>query len=162
MAFGKLTRRTSRRPSPSNSSVTLLKGIGEDASRETDITRRDDRRPRIPELKKIEKIDWEIPRKILHSSIGKVSVKAFEATIIYFIGFFVVPLYTRGITARPVTLILSGALMLIGASDILRFQNSVFEKLYERVFGFLMRDSEKVRRNSLVLSKICWSFVFLA
>lgn len=61
-------------------------------------------------------------------------------------GFFVIPLYIHGHTARPVVILLSGALAIISAAEILRFRNAGFERVYERIFGPLMRESEKVGR----------------
>ncbi|KIJ33522.1 hypothetical protein M422DRAFT_783113 [Sphaerobolus stellatus SS14] len=134
-ALGKLTRRNTSNPrrlshganGTTTSTTTQLQDIGEDVTREADVGRRS----RSPEVKKI---DWEIPRKLLHSSIG----------------FFVVPLYTRGIVARPVIIVLSGALAVISAADLARFTVGPFERLYERFFGFLMRASEKHKVNGVI------------
>lgn len=55
-------------------------------------------------------------------------------------------MYIHGVTARQTTIVLSGALAVIGVVDVLRLRNDAFEKVYERFLGFLMRDSEKVRK----------------
>jgi len=147
MAIGKLTRRNTRRPSHGGSTQSQLQDIGEDKARELEVRKEEneremERRSRSPEVKKI---DWEIPRKTLHSSIGiRHTSCCFYLLNLPFLGFFVIPLYTRGVTAQPVILVLSGALVIISAVDILRLNNPAFAKIYERVMGFLMRDSEKV------------------
>lgn len=84
--------------------------------------------------KVVKKVDWEIPRKTLHASIG----------------FLVIPLYTHGITARPVIITLSGALAIISTADALRLNNATFARVYESCLGFLMRESEKHKINGVV------------
>ncbi|KAG6829756.1 hypothetical protein H0H92_003632 [Tricholoma furcatifolium] len=87
------------------------------------------------------KIDWEIPRKVLHSSIG----------------FGTLYLYLGTGDVRTVTLALWTALALIVPADLLRLRYPPFERLFERCLGFLMRESEKVfeqpikRRNSILI-----------
>ena len=41
------------------------------------------------------------------------------------------------------------ALCVIVPADLLRFQSPRFERTYERVLGFLMRESEKVMPNPM-------------
>ncbi|KAH9921934.1 uncharacterized protein BXZ73DRAFT_51542 [Epithele typhae] len=79
-------------------------------------------------------VDWEIPRKTLHSSIG----------------FFTWYLYAAQGNPRVVIYALSLALCLIVPLDVLRLNSSRFEKLYERVVGFLMRESEKKSTNGVI------------
>ena len=43
---------------------------------------------------------------------------------------------------------LSSAMLIIVPADILRLNYPPFERSYERVVGFLMRESEKVRKFS--------------
>lgn len=43
---------------------------------------------------------------------------------------------------------LSSAMLIIVPADILRLNYPPFERSYERVVGFLMRESEKVRKIS--------------
>jgi len=80
------------------------------------------------------KVDWEIPRKTLHASIG----------------FLVIPLYTHGYNARPVIIVLSGALAIISAADALRLHNVAFARFYESCLGFLMRESERDKVNGVI------------
>ncbi|KZV67374.1 hypothetical protein PENSPDRAFT_654118 [Peniophora sp. CONT] len=79
-------------------------------------------------------IDWEIPRKILHSSIG----------------FFTLYLYASNGSPQHVVYALAGALCVIVPADILRLNFPAFERLYETLLGFLMRDSEKTRSNGVI------------
>ncbi|KZS96909.1 hypothetical protein SISNIDRAFT_387379, partial [Sistotremastrum niveocremeum HHB9708] len=80
------------------------------------------------------KIDWEIPRKTLHSSIG----------------FLTLSLYVNGGTPQPVIVVLTGTLAIVASADFLRFRFSTFETLYETFLGFLMRESEKHKINGVV------------
>ncbi|KAK7439873.1 Diacylglycerol kinase [Stygiomarasmius scandens] len=84
--------------------------------------------------KEEKKIDWEIPRKVLHSSIG----------------FFTIYLYLSQGSPRNVILVLWSSLCIIIPADILRLRSSRFEKIYERVLGFLMRESEKHTTNGVI------------
>jgi hypothetical protein len=69
MAFGKLTRRnTKQQVSQGAFNGNLLQDIGEDAVHEMDVTQRRNGR-KLPS-QDVQKIDWEIPRKLFHSSIG--------------------------------------------------------------------------------------------
>lgn len=70
MGIGKLTRRNTRRLSHSGTNGILLHGIGEDATHTLETRHYDEDTTRAKEAKKI---DWEIPRKTLHSSIGMYS-----------------------------------------------------------------------------------------
>ncbi|KAI0752964.1 hypothetical protein C8Q80DRAFT_1097757 [Daedaleopsis nitida] len=80
------------------------------------------------------KVDWEIPRKTLHSSIG----------------FFTWYLYASNGNARTVVKVLSLALLVIVPADIIRLNSDGFEWLFERVLGFLMRESEKKGTNGVI------------
>jgi diacylglycerol kinase (CTP) len=80
------------------------------------------------------KIDWEIPRKALHSSIGFVTLY----------------LYASHGSPERVVVVLSSALLIIVPADILRLNYPPFERSYERVFGFLMRESEKKQTNGVI------------
>ncbi|PIL29398.1 hypothetical protein GSI_09450 [Ganoderma sinense ZZ0214-1] len=79
-------------------------------------------------------VDWEIPRKTLHSSIG----------------FLTLYLYASNGNPRAVVYVLTLALAVIVPADILRFSSERFESLYERALGFLMRESEKKAINGVV------------
>ncbi|KAI9438265.1 hypothetical protein H4582DRAFT_2111682 [Lactarius indigo] len=68
------------------------------------------------------KIDWEIPRKVLHSSIG----------------------------FKRVVVLLSSAMLIIVPADILRLNYPPFARTYEKVLGFLMRESEKKHTNGVI------------
>ncbi|KAH8112233.1 hypothetical protein DFH11DRAFT_1608669 [Phellopilus nigrolimitatus] len=84
--------------------------------------------------KESRKIDWEIPRKVLHSSIG----------------FLVVPLYTLHTSTTKVALVLSFACVIIGSVDFVRFRNPRFAAIYEKGLGFLMRESEKRKTTGVI------------
>ncbi|KAF5356566.1 hypothetical protein D9758_008212 [Tetrapyrgos nigripes] len=84
-----------------------------------------------PEKKKI---DWEIPRKVLHSSIG----------------FFTIYLYLSQGSPRNVVIVLWSSLCIIVPADILRLRSPRFERFYESVLGFLMRESEKHTTNGVI------------
>ncbi|KAI0364386.1 hypothetical protein BV20DRAFT_956343 [Pilatotrama ljubarskyi] len=79
-------------------------------------------------------VDWEIPRKTLHSSIG----------------FLTLYLYASNGNPRNVVIALSLALAVIVPCDILRLRSSRFESLFERCVGFLMRESEKKHTNGVI------------
>jgi diacylglycerol kinase (CTP) len=89
-----------------------------------------------PEKKPKEKvaIDWEIPRKALHSSIG----------------FFSLWLWSAHGSPQRVVVALSSSLAIIIPADILRLRSSTFERVYERALGFLMRESEKKSSNGVI------------
>ncbi|KAI0077559.1 hypothetical protein K474DRAFT_1661486 [Panus rudis PR-1116 ss-1] len=79
-------------------------------------------------------IDWEIPRKILHSSIGFVTLY----------------LYIRHHSPRQIVTVLSSALAVIVPADLLRLNSPGFARIYERCLGFLMRESEKKTTNGVI------------
>ncbi|KAI0267376.1 hypothetical protein BC834DRAFT_75384 [Gloeopeniophorella convolvens] len=80
------------------------------------------------------KIDWEIPRKVLHSSIG----------------FLTLYLYTSRGSPERVVIYLSSALLIIIPADVLRLNYAPFERTYEKLLGFLMRESEKRHSNGVI------------
>ncbi|KAF9651016.1 hypothetical protein BDM02DRAFT_3267535 [Thelephora ganbajun] len=83
----------------------------------------------------IQKVDWEIPRKILHSSIG----------------FLTLYLYYSNGSPRPVVVSLGTALVaVIAPADAIRLRSPRFERFYERCLGFLMRESEKKSTNGVI------------
>ncbi|RDX41727.1 hypothetical protein OH76DRAFT_1422939 [Lentinus brumalis] len=84
--------------------------------------------------KAAQKVDWEIPRKALHSSIG----------------FLTLYLYASDGNPRTVVYALSLALLVIVPADIIRLNSNRFEWLFERVLGFLMRESEKKSTNGVI------------
>ncbi|KAH8102311.1 hypothetical protein BXZ70DRAFT_931436 [Cristinia sonorae] len=79
-------------------------------------------------------IDWEIPRKALHSSIGLVTLY----------------LYTHHVPPRPVITALGSVLAVVIPADVLRLQSPAFERLFERVLGAFMRESEKKSTNGVI------------
>ncbi|KAF8512735.1 hypothetical protein BU17DRAFT_53876 [Hysterangium stoloniferum] len=130
MSLGKLTRRnTKQQVSHNAANGSVLHDIGEDATSGGDARQGGNERSHD-----VKKIDLEIPRKLLHSSIG----------------FIVVPLYLNGTTPRSVTVVLSAAFVVVSAADALRLYNRTFEKIYERCLGFLMRESEKHKINGVI------------
>jgi len=90
--------------------------------------------PRPPKNDKQKQIDWEIPRKALHSSIG----------------FLTLFLYLSHTSPRPVTRVLWAALAVIVPADVLRLRSPRFARVYERALGFLMRESEKRATNGVI------------
>ena len=84
----------------------------------------------VPASKK----SWEIPRKIFHSSIG----------------FMVLHLYLSGTDLDVIVRNLSYFLGIVVTADVIRLNNDDFERIYERVLGFLMRESEKDKVNGVV------------
>ncbi|KAA1474468.1 hypothetical protein DENSPDRAFT_841066 [Dentipellis sp. KUC8613] len=80
------------------------------------------------------KVDWEIPRKTLHSSIG----------------FLTLWLYTSHGSPQRVVVCLAGALCVIVPADALRLYSPRFARMYERFLGFLMRESEKKTTNGVI------------
>jgi hypothetical protein len=48
-------------------------------------------------------------------------------------------------SARAVTLVLWSALAVIAPTDVVRLRVPAVERVYERLLGFLMRESERVR-----------------
>lgn len=79
--------------------------------------------------------EWEIPRKVLHSSIG----------------FGVIYLYSqRPDNVKPIVYSLAASLAVIVPTDVLRLRSRRFEKLYEKAVGFLMRESERHTTNGVI------------
>jgi len=79
-------------------------------------------------------IDWEIPRKSLHSSIG----------------FLTVYLYMSDGSPTLVIYSLVTALAIIVPADILRLNHKGFAAFYEKQLGALMRESEKNSSNGVI------------
>ncbi|KIS67025.1 diacylglycerol kinase [Mycosarcoma maydis] len=77
---------------------------------------------------------WEIPRKIFHSSMGLL----------------VLQLYLSDVEYTTVVRRLSIFLGIVVTADVIRLNNHDFEQIYERVLGFLMRESEKDKVNGVV------------
>lgn len=77
---------------------------------------------------------WEIPRKVFHSSIG----------------FAVLYLYVSDTDLTIIVRNLSYFLGVVVTADVLRLNIPSFEWLYEKVLGFLMRESEKQKVNGVV------------
>ncbi|KAJ6510873.1 hypothetical protein C8R45DRAFT_814000 [Mycena sanguinolenta] len=85
-----------------------------------------------PEKKKI---DWEIPRKVLHSSIGFITLALY---------------LTPSMSPRLVALVLWAALAVIAPVDFVRLRVPAVERVYERWLGFLMRESERTSTNGVL------------
>jgi diacylglycerol kinase (CTP) len=108
----------------------------------------------------VKKIDWEIPRKALHSSIGMsrdfmtpslhsvARPPFFRLADCFISGFVTLYLYASHGSPERVVVVLSSALLIIVPADILRLNYPPFERSYEKVLGFLMRESERVRHVS--------------
>jgi diacylglycerol kinase (CTP) len=78
-------------------------------------------------------IDWEIPRKTLHSSIGFLSLWLW-----------------RDGSPHRVVFALSSALAVVAPTDVVRLRWPRFARVYERLLGFLMRESEKTSSNGVI------------
>jgi hypothetical protein len=63
------------------------------------------------------------------------------------LGFLTLYLYASHGSPERVVIVLSGALLIIVPGDIIRLNYPSFERNYEKVLGFLMRESEKVRQH---------------
>jgi diacylglycerol kinase (CTP) len=114
------------------------------------------------------KIDWEIPRKALHSSIGMsrdfmtpswhsmARPPFFRLADGSISGFVTLYLYASHGSPERVVVVLSSALLIIVPADFLRLNYPPFERSYEKLLGFLMRESEKVRHVfSPCLTHVC-------
>jgi diacylglycerol kinase (CTP) len=87
----------------------------------------------------------EVPRKALHVSIG----------------FFVVWLYLSGTQTRDVCPYLMGALIPIAAVDVARHHYQPFNRLYIRVLGLLMRESEYAGYNGVIFYLLgAWAVLY--
>ncbi|AEO61431.1 hypothetical protein MYCTH_2311577 [Thermothelomyces thermophilus ATCC 42464] len=87
----------------------------------------------------------EVPRKALHVSIG----------------FFVVWLYLSGTQTLDVCPYLMGALVPIAAVDVLRHHHAPFNRLYVRVLGALMRESEYAGYNGVIFYLLgAWAVLY--
>ncbi|UZJ52632.1 hypothetical protein CBS101457_001952 [Exobasidium rhododendri] len=78
--------------------------------------------------------DWEIPRKVFHSSIG----------------FLVLYLYVSHADLPLIVRNLCIFLAVVVTADALRLNIPAFERIYEAVLGPLMRESEKKKVNGVV------------
>ncbi|KAL2861121.1 diacylglycerol/polyprenol kinase family protein [Aspergillus lucknowensis] len=76
----------------------------------------------------------EIPRKLLHVSIG----------------FLTLHLYSRGIQTHQITPYLFTALVPIAATDVIRHRSKTVNKLYVRCMGALMRETEVSGYNGVI------------
>ena len=76
----------------------------------------------------------EIPRKLLHVSIGFVTLR----------------MYTQGVQARDITPYLFGALVPIAATDVIRHKWPAFNTLYVKCLGALMRETEVDGYNGVI------------
>lgn len=133
---------SSRSPTPGVQTITrkvirTLEGLGEHTvDEESSNTSSEDDEPLEKEKEK-EKTDWEIPRKVLHSSIG----------------FGTLYLYVSGGSPAPVTRVLwTSLLFVILPADILRLTlpRSPFACLYNILLGPLMRPSELTQTNGVI------------
>ncbi|KAK9367185.1 hypothetical protein V1509DRAFT_627228 [Lipomyces kononenkoae] len=88
---------------------------------------------------------YEVPRKLLHVSIG----------------FLTLGLYWNGIKLSHVTPVLVFLLVSIGILDMLRFKFQAFSAYYIKSFGFLMRESEVNKWNGIVWYLLGLILVFL-
>ncbi|KAL2024082.1 hypothetical protein VTK56DRAFT_9862 [Thermocarpiscus australiensis] len=87
----------------------------------------------------------EVPRKALHVSIG----------------FFVIWLYLSGTQTAAVCPYLMGALIPIAAVDVLRHHYAPFNRLYVRVLGALMRESEFAGYNGVIFYLLgAWAVLY--
>lgn len=66
-------------------------------------------------------------------------------------GFVVIYLYISHQDVYTIVKLLFRALVVITTFDLLRFASRRIERTYERLLGFLMRESEKVSLSSALL-----------
>jgi len=138
-----LARRASRRPSssqlkdgPGSVGDVLPNSLSRAAQRplhEIEEKREDSPTPSPPTP--IQKVDWEIPRKLLHSSIGFLTLYLY---------------YSNGSPRSAVVGLGSALVAVIAPADAIRLRSPRFERLYERCLGFLMRESEKKSTNGVI------------
>jgi len=130
-----LARRASKR---ANSGSNVVSSVESSTSLEEIQEKREDSpQPAVlPPVKPTPTaIDWEIPRKLLHSSIG----------------FFTLYLYYANGSPRKVVIVLATALVtVIAPADAIRLRYPAFERLYEKLVGFLMRESERKSTNGVI------------
>jgi diacylglycerol kinase (CTP) len=87
----------------------------------------------------------EVPRKALHVSIG----------------FFVVWLYTTGTQTQSVPPYLMAALIPIATTDLLRHRYASVNRLYVRLLGALMRESEYSGYNGVIFYLLgAWTVLY--
>ncbi|CAH7670208.1 hypothetical protein PPACK8108_LOCUS4919 [Phakopsora pachyrhizi] len=77
---------------------------------------------------------YELPRKILHSSIGFITLQRWTSN------------------GNPVLIVvwLTRALLVILTADLMRFKSKRFSRLYESLLGFLMRQNERNDWNGVI------------
>ncbi|KAJ5266909.1 hypothetical protein N7478_009717 [Penicillium angulare] len=76
----------------------------------------------------------EIPRKVLHVSIG----------------FITLHLYSQGVQKTQITPVLLTALVPIAVTDVVRHRSEKFNKFYTRCLGALMRETEVTGYNGVI------------
>ncbi|ORY35878.1 hypothetical protein BCR39DRAFT_512779 [Naematelia encephala] len=80
-------------------------------------------------------VDWEIPRKTLHSSIGFLTLGLN---------------HLDPPSLKPLITVLSTLLVSVLTSDVLRLNFPAFAEIWETYLGFLMRESERNKVNGVV------------
>ncbi|OCF34455.1 hypothetical protein I317_03492 [Kwoniella heveanensis CBS 569] len=80
-------------------------------------------------------VDWEIPRKTLHSSIGFLTL---------LLNHLDPP------TLKPLIQVLSTGLLTVAVTDFFRLRFPAFAEIWELYLGFLMRESERQKINGVV------------
>lgn len=101
----------------------------------------------MSERERISKIDWEIPRKVLHSSIGFLTLGLYH--------------YDPP-TLKPLITVLTTSLITVSTVDYFRLRNPSFARRYEAMLGPLMRESEKTMVNGVIWYLIGVIFVLSA
>ncbi|TYJ54984.1 hypothetical protein B9479_004295 [Cryptococcus floricola] len=91
-------------------------------------------------------VDWEIPRKTFHSSIGFVTL---------FLWYLDPP------SVGPLVKVLTALLVGVAITDFFRLRYPAFAEVWETVAGFLMRESERDKVNGVVwyLVGVIWVLV---
>ncbi|CAD6579547.1 MAG: hypothetical protein TREMPRED_002515 [Tremellales sp. Tagirdzhanova-0007] len=80
-------------------------------------------------------VDWEIPRKALHSSIGVITL---------------ILNHLDPPTIRPLLTLLITILAIVVSADVLRLNVPSFAEFWESYLGFLMRESERNKVNGVI------------
>ncbi|KAF5344766.1 hypothetical protein D9756_011062 [Leucocoprinus leucothites] len=100
----------------------------------------------LKKYRSAKKYRWSIPpvlRRVMRDSSWILALLT---------GFFTLYLYITESSVAEIVLVLWSSLCIIVPADILRLRSPAFERLYERVLGFLMRESEKHSTNGVIWS----------
>jgi len=121
---------SSRPPPPASSTLTSQGKPVTRKRRSSSIVRKPS-----PGVTPTKAVDWEIPRKTLHSSIGFLTLWLY---------------WLDPPSLRPLITVLSTGLVSVTTIDLLRLRFPAFAEIWEQYLGFLMRESERDKINGVV------------